>query len=206
MNMNLLKMSVDTLLAMPYEDKLKLILENITDGGHSCEYALLLGTDTHEAILRASFAAELYHKGRIRYIISSGGVLREYKGNKIRECDLMAEVLIEKGVPSSAIIREDSAMTTRENMIFGTLLLNRATRLVGVDELMVITSVWHMKRSLGLAQCFLPRKVRVIGAPAPLPCEESVWLSSEENRGIVDNEIRFIKDLMKSKIIGEKDI
>ena len=204
--MNLFKTSVDILLAMPYEDKLKLILENIEDSGQACEYALLLGMDTSEAIVRATYAAELYRKGRVRRIISSGGVLREYNGKMVSECHIMADVLMKNGVPSDAIIIEDRATTTRENMIFGTLLLNRATRLAGVDKLTVITSVWHMKRSLGLARCFLPRKVRAIGAPAPLPCDESAWLASVENRVIVDNEIRFLKDLQDNKIIEEKDI
>ena len=146
--MNLFKTRVDILLAMPYEDKLKLILENIEDSGQACEYALLLGMDTSEAIVRATYAAELYRKGRVRRIISSGGVLREYNGEMVSECHIMADVLMKNGVPSDAIIIEDRATTTRENMIFGTLILNRATRLAGVDKLTVITSVWHMKRSL----------------------------------------------------------
>ena len=198
--MRMFDMDIEALLSMEYEEKLRLILEGASDRGRSCKYALLLGTIPKEAILRAAFAAELYHKGRVSYIIPSGGVKHEYDGREISECDLMTEVLIERGVPSSAIIRENSAETTRENMIYGGLLLNRETRLCGVDELMIVTSLWHMRRSLAIAKGFLPRKIEPIPAPAPLPCSVEEWLSTDENRERVDNEIRFFKNLVEAKI------
>lgn len=199
--MDLVKTDVDVLLSMSYEEKLELILKGTEDKGQVCEYGLLLGSIPEEAIIRADFAAELYLSGRVRRIIVSGGVVHEHGGRQVSECDLMAEVLTKKGVPESAIIRENCAETTRENMIYGVLLLNRETRLSGVDELMIITSVWHMTRSLAIARGFLPRKLTPVGVGAPLPCDVCEWLTDEENRERVDNEIRFFKNLVNSKIV-----
>ena len=202
--MRMFDLNTEELLSMNYEDKLSLILEGAEDSGQSCEYALLLGTIPEEAILRAAFAAELYHKGRVRRIITSGGVEHKFGDRYVSECDLMTEVLLERGVPSSAIIRENSAETTRENMIYGGLLLNRETRLCGVDQIMIVTSLWHMRRSLAIASGFLPRKLEPIPAPAPLPCSAQEWLNDEENRERVDNEIRFFKSLVEAKIANKR--
>ena len=122
-------------------------------------------------------------------------------GEDISECYFMVRILKENGVPETAIIAENNAFTTRENMIFGTLMLNRVTKLVDINEIMIITSAWHMKRSLALAKCFLPRKVSPIGGPAPLPCNAEQWIESKENLELVDNEIKYIKRLVDNKII-----
>ena len=107
----------------------------------------------------------------------------------------MAEMLVENGVPADAIILEDGAQTTKENMILGGLVLNRKTKLVDVDEILIISSAWHMKRSLAIAKCFLPRKITPFGGPAPFPADKELWLSDAAHIKMLDNEIRFMKRL-----------
>ena len=204
--MNLLQVGLNTLLGMPPEDKISFILNGTSDEGSSCEYALLLGAPLDEAKQRALYSAKLYCDGRIRYIISSGGVTRDNNGEKISECDFMARILKENNVPEAAIIIENEALTTRENMIYGALRLNRITKLIGVEKIMIITSAWHMKRSLALAECFLPRKLSVCGSPVPLPKSNDEWLSSEENMLLIDDEIRFIKKLIDNRIISDMEV
>ena len=199
--MNLSSIELNTLLAMPIKQKINFLFDGTEDKGSSCEYALLLGAPLDEAEHRALYAARLYKEGRIKYIIPSGGVIRNYLGEDISECYFMVRILKENGVPETAIIAENNAFTTRENMIFGTLMLNRVTKLVDINEIMIITSAWHMKRSLALAKCFLPRKVSPIGGPAPLPCNAEQWIESKENLELVDNEIKYIKRLVDNKII-----
>ena len=116
---------------------------------------------------------------------------------------IMSRILEQNGVPKSAIIEDNNALTTRENMIFAALMLNRATKLVGIDIIMVITSAWHIRRSLALAKSFLPRKIRPIGAPVPLPCDAEQWIAAEENLRWVDDEIRFTKNLADNGIIED---
>lgn len=203
--MKLSQIGIDTLLAMPTKEKINFIFNGISCEGRSCEYALLLGAPLDEAWWRALYAAKLYNEGRIKYIIPSGGVVRDNSGEQISECDFMARILRENGVPESAIITENNALTTRENMIFGALMLNRATKLVGVGEIMIVTSAWHMKRSLALAKCFLPRNVSPIGASAPLSCDAEIWVKCEKNLYLIDNEIRLIKKLVDNKIIDDAE-
>lgn len=200
------KINIENVCEASPMDRLGFICKDMSDRGESCDYALLLGSDTDEAIMRATYAAELYRAGRIRYIIPSGGVLRVFRGEKMSECDLMSRVLCELGVPESAIIAENSATTTRENMIFGSLVLNRVTGLADVDRMMIITSVWHMRRSLVLARCFLPRKIRSIAGSVPLPCSDDLWIGVDSNLEIIDNEIKYIKKLIDIGIADSNEI
>lgn len=201
--MKLSKADLNKLLAASPKEKIKFIFNGIEDKGESCEYALLLGAPLDEAERRARYAAKLYNEGKVRYIISSGGVIRQNDGEDVSECDFMSRILEQNGVPKSAIIEDNNALTTRENMIFAALMLNRATKLVGIDKIMVITSAWHIRRSLALAKSFLPRKIRPIGAPVPLPCDAEQWIAAEENLRLVDAEIRFTKNLADNGIIED---
>ena len=205
-NMNLSQTNLNDLLAMTPSDKMEFVLREIADTGETCEYALLLGAPFDEATQRALHAAKLYRDGRIQYIISSGGVKRNNNGEEISECDFMTRILMENNVPLSAIIAENEALTTRENMIYGTLRLNRITKLIGVEKIMIITSAWHMKRSLALAECFLPRKIAVCGCPVPLPEAGDEWICSEENAALIDNEIRLLKRLVDNQIIDDIEV
>ena len=201
--MKLSEVDLNKLLAASPKEKIKFIFNGIEDKGESCEYALLLGAPLDEAERRARYAARLYNEGRVRYIIPSGGVIRQNDGEDVSECDFMSRILEQNGVPKSAIIEDNNALTTRENMIFAALMLNRATKLVGIDKIMVITSAWHIRRSLALAKSFLPRKIRPIGAPVPLPCDAEQWIAAEENLRLVDDEIRFTKRLADNGIIED---
>lgn len=178
----------------------------ICDGGEWGEVALLLGTRPDGAAERALAAAQLYREGRVKYIVPSGGVKWEYQGEMISEADFMTRILLREGVPQEAIIIENEARTTRENMIYGTLQINRKTKFHTVDKVIIVTTVSHMKRSLALARAFLPRKVAISAYPSypDLPREE--WLKCEENVKLLDSAISLIKDLVDYRVVEDMEI
>ena len=61
-------------MEMSWEEKWNVAMENVRDDGQSGEVALLLGTWPEQTLGRAHAAAELYHAGRVKYIVPSGGV------------------------------------------------------------------------------------------------------------------------------------
>lgn len=195
----------EELLAMSPLDRSELLLSGIVDTGKSCEYGLLLGCNPIDVLPRCEWAAELYRNGRVKYIIASGGVFHSYKGRSVKECDFMAEMLEERGVPAESIILESEALTTKENMILGALWLNRRTKLVGIDEILIITSGLHMKRSLALAKAFLPRKVTPVGCPAPFAEDIEQWLT-DENIQNLDKEISLMIELENNGIIEKNTL
>lgn len=194
------EMTLEELLALSWEEKWNIVCGNIRDDGKSGQVALLLGSNPEDAICRAHAAARLYHAGRVEHIVSSGGVEQEYRGKKITEADLMAEILRADGVPENAIIPDNEAKTTRENMICGTLAMERALTFKHIDHVIIVTSQSHMQRSLALAKAFLPRKVTVSGYPWIPEETREQWLASEKNRQGLDHAIRLTKRLVDTNI------
>ena len=203
--MNLSKTAIN-LSELSNEQKWKLVCSGIKDDGAHGEVALLLGTKPEAAIKRALAAAKLYRDGRVKYIVPSGGVKWEHEGGAVSEAELMAKILLENGVPADAIILENEATTTRENMIYGTLQINRKTKFVGIDSIILITDIGHMKRSLALARAFLPRKVQISAYPSYAIEDKNEWLKSAENIARLDKEIGLLKRLVDNGIIEDMEM
>ena len=204
-----MKMSARTkeeLLALTPEEKWDLVCGNIRDDGASAKVAILLGGNPVNAILRAETAAELYRAGRVEYIVASGGVKWDYEGEQISEADLMSRVLQQNGVPAEAIILDNEARTTKENMICSTLQINRSLTFKEIDRVIIVTSLSHMQRSIALAKALLPRKVEVFSYPY-IPAEgRDEWLKSEENCRILDTAIRLTRDLIADRIVDDIEV
>ena len=126
--------------------------------------ALLLGCGTAmEMAERALAAAALFKAGRTPCIIPTGAPVRQTELGDMSEAAYMAAKLREAGIPDEAVIVEDQAMTTIENMLFGELAIERAFHPHGEFPVHVVTSATHMRRSLAIANVYLPRTARILG-------------------------------------------
>lgn len=99
-------------------------------------------------------ALQLYHDGKIKKILLSGGSgfvnFQEWK-----ESGLLSEVLLKSGVKSDDIILENNSRNTAENAIMSAKILKRD---FPESRFLLITSAFHMKRSL---LCFNKTGVKV---------------------------------------------
>ncbi len=204
--MKISEISKEDLLSLSTEQKWNFNCAHIKDLGDKGEIALLLGTRPELSKERALAAAKLYHSGRVQFIVPSGGVRWEFEGETMSEAEFMSKILIEEGVPKDAIILENEAKTTKENMIYGTLQINRKTKFYNVDTIIIVTTLVHMNRSLALAKAFMPRKVKF--SPYPSYPEQSTdeWLKSEHGKNLLDNELSLLKGLVDNRIIEDMEI
>lgn len=106
---------------------------------------------------RVFYAAQLYHKSLAPIIIVSGGRIN-WRGGGASESADMAAILIQLGVPSSAIIQEPDSLNTYENAVNVQKILN--TR--GISRILLVTSAMHMPRSLLI---FKHQGIAAIAAP-----------------------------------------
>ena len=203
--MKLSSVNLETLMNMTPEQKWEFVCGDIKDEGKKGEVAILLGCWPEVAIERATAAAALYHAGRVKYIVASGGVKWEYEGTMISEADLMARIMIEKGVPESAIILDNEARTTIENMICGTLALNRAIDFQKIKRVIIVTSETHMRRSMALAKALLPRKYEISAYPSYPELGKEEWLSIEDNRDSLDSCVALIKGLVDDGFVEDME-
>ncbi|MFK8105455.1 MAG: YdcF family protein [Saprospiraceae bacterium] len=118
-------------------------------GGYSNFYKLE-NNDRHnfnERANRLTNALELYHTGKIKKILLSGGS-GNLTGESYSEAILAKEYLLRIGIPLEDIIVESRSRNTRENALFTQQLL--ADKYPSASCLL-ITSAWHMPRA---AACF----------------------------------------------------
>ncbi|MCC6574565.1 MAG: YdcF family protein [Planctomycetes bacterium] len=82
-------------------------------------------------------AVQLYRAGAAPLIVVSGGGVGDYQ-----EADVMADWLVEHGVPAGAIIRERESRTTRENAQLSAPLLHKR----GIKSAIAVSQWFHLGR------------------------------------------------------------
>ena len=126
--------------------------------------------------LPSELAAQLYHKGYAPYILPSGRYAigtsgfagqksgaRLYDGPFDTEWAFMRHILLENGVPDSAILCEDCAQNTDENARFSAEIL----RNLGLDirRGILCCKSFHARRALMTYSQYLPG-AELLAAPA----------------------------------------
>jgi SanA protein len=102
---------------------------------------------------RVVAAAELYHHGKVDYLVVSGGShLRE-----TNEPNDMNTALLEMGVPSERIYVDEAGFRTLDSIV-------RAKEIFGQDRITIISQRFHNQRAIFLAS---HRGIDAIGFNAP---------------------------------------
>ena len=205
--MKISQVSEEFLLALTPEQKCEIVCGGIRDDGKSAGYAILLGSRPIYARERALAAAQLYREGRVKYIVPSGGVDWECPDGVTRtEAVYMKEILMSEGVPEDAIILENEATTTKENMIYATLRINRKTKFYDDKRVIIVTSENHMKRSLALAKTFLPQILEISAYPSYPETPKEEWMHTQEGLRLMNNALHLTWGLVHNGIIDDFEI
>ena len=198
------ELTKEQIMSLDDADKEKIIFCDSTDDGDKGEFAILLGGRLQFLEERSRAASELYHAGRVQYIIPSGGVAWDYDGGKITEAEYMQHQLLTMGVPQGAIVLENEATTTIENMIYATLQMTRKMKLSQLHKAYIVTSQSHMRRSIRFARIFLPSTMEV----APYAAKEGVdckgeWYKTDIGRVRAERELALIKNQIDIGILED---
>ena len=86
---------------------------------------------------RAEKAAALYRTGQVRGLIATGGLC----DNPPSEASVICELVTALGVPRDAVILEENATTTLENLANAQSLLAPGTPTV------IVSDIWHLPRA-----------------------------------------------------------
>lgn len=100
----------------------------------------------HRGSDRLREAALLFHAGCApRVLISAGGSPDD--SGMGREARAIRELMLEFGLPASALIFEDQSRSTEENARYSALMIGSAeTR----TRILLVTSAWHLRRAVPL--------------------------------------------------------
>lgn len=102
-----------------------------------------------DAATRLTTTLELYQAGKVKRILLSGGLFRQREGVR-SESDQAADFLVTMGVPRDHIFIERQALNTEQNASYSRALLLELYE-GNLPDAYVVTSAWHMRRSL---RCF----------------------------------------------------
>ncbi len=103
-------------------------------------------------------AAELFHSGMIRRLVFTGGYNKRLER---AEADVMATLAAARGIPADAILIEDRALNTDENIEFSYRLLMERLRSDIVGSIMLLTIRYHLRRACIAARRHFPAKTAI---------------------------------------------
>jgi uncharacterized SAM-binding protein YcdF (DUF218 family) len=98
--------------------------------------------DLGRAADRVWHAARLYHAGKAPLLVATGG--GDPAVSPMSEASAMKLLLLDLGVPESALVLEEASFNTRENALNTAALLKAR----GVQRVLLVTSALHMRRAV----------------------------------------------------------
>lgn len=144
----------------------QLLYEGIQDTGEMIDCIIVLGS-IKAAKYRVPVAVDAYHAGRANKIMMCGGALRNFPDGERMEAEHMYKRALELGVPGEDIILERTSQNTVENILCALVELQRTFWLNNVRKVLVVTTTYHMRRSLLIARYLFPKHIEIIPCPAP---------------------------------------
>ena len=77
----------------------------------------------------------------------------------------MRNTALRSGVPDESIILENTSSNTVENVRFALIELEKAFSTEKVSKVLLVTTAYHMRRSLAIARRFFPKHIDIIPCP-----------------------------------------
>ena len=143
----------------------KLLFQGLDDTGENADCIIVLGS-IKAAKYRVPVAVEAYKAGRTSKLMLCGGKLRDFPDGKYSEAEHMRQAALALGVAEEDIVLENSSQNTVENILFALVELQRTLWLNKVRRVLLVTTAYHMRRSLAIARYLFPDHIEIIPCPA----------------------------------------
>lgn len=160
----------------------KILFEGFEYSGECTDCAMVLGS-MKASTYRVPVAVDLYNKDKVNKVLLCGGKFRETAQGMMTEAQIMKNKAIELGVKEEDILLEENSMTTKENIICSILPLEREYKLSNLRKIILVTTHYHMRRSMLMAKTYLPNWIEVIPCPAEdVNTNRENWYTNEKGR------------------------
>ena len=174
----------------------RMLFQGLEDTGENADCIIVLGS-VKAAKYRVPVAVDAYVAGRASKIMLCGGVLRDFPDGKCSEAEYMRKAVLESGVAEENVILENSSQNTVENILFALVELQRTFWLNKVRSILLVTTAYHMRRSLAIARYLFPEHISIIPCPAnDNNTRRDSWMHTsagiERAKGEAMNIIRYV--------------
>lgn len=150
-------------------------------------------------------AIQLYKENRAPKILFSGGPT--YGSNHTEsEAILLRNKAMELGVPEDDILIETISKHTKENVLASLLILDRAFDLHNIKRLLIVTTTYHMRRTLLNLKTYMPSWIEYTLCPADdTNTKMDNWHLNEKGRKRVENESKkLITYIRQGALVDEQ--
>lgn len=176
----------------------RLLFEGLEDTGENIDCIIVLGS-VKATKYRVPVAVNAYNAGRANKIMLCGGALRDFPEGESSEAEHMRKRALELGVAAEDIIMENTSQSTVENILCALVELQRAFWLNRVKKVLLVTTTYHMRRSLAIARYLFPMHIDIVPCPADdNNTKRDNWMNTpkgiERARGEVLNIVRCVKN------------
>ena len=184
----------------------KLLFQGLEDTGENADCILVLGS-LKAAKYRVPIAAQAYNAGRAGKVLLCGGKLREFQDGTYTEAEHMKKAALESGIAVKDIILENASQNTVENILYALIEIQRALWLNNVHRVLLVTTTYHMRRSLAIARYLFPKHMTVLPCPADdTNTRRNNWTQSDVSVKRVKNEAMKIVAYVNNGIIPDFEI
>lgn len=140
-----------------------------------------------DALMRRSiWAARLYDQGLAPRVICTGGIGR---GQTRSEASACRELLLERGVPDSAIVLEATSMSTEENAINAQQIMEAN----GWGTAVLVTDSFHMLRAQWI---FSQQGISLTRSPVPRDWIRMFWYLRFSAREVIALQWQAFQDVL----------
>jgi uncharacterized SAM-binding protein YcdF (DUF218 family) len=184
----------------------KILYDGLEESGDKGDCIVVFGSSKANRY-RVPKAASVYLEGRAPNILLCGGQFYETDYGMLSEAAIMKRKALELGIPEKDIILEELSMTTKENLICAALLLERTFKLCNIHSLLLVTTNYHMRRCLLMAQTYMPGWIKFYPCPADdMNTKRENWFKSEKGYQRAYDEVCKIISYINEKSISDFEI
>ena len=184
----------------------RLLFQGLEDTGDKVDCIIVLGS-LKAAKYRVPTAAQAYMAGRAKKVMLCGGKLRDFPDGCYSEAEHMRKTAFALGVPEQDILAENSSLNTIENILFGMTALQRSWGLHNIHSVLLVTTAYHMRRSLAIARYLFPKHIAVIPCPADdTNTRRDNWMNTSVGVMRVKAEAMKIVDYVANGVIPDFEI
>ena len=178
----------------------RLLFQGLEDSGANADCIIVLGS-LKAAKYRVPVAVDAYKAGRASRIIMCGGKVREFPDGKYSEAKHMRQAALTLGITEESIILENSSQNTVENLRFALMELEKAFGINKVNHVLLVTTAYHMRRSLAIARNLFPEHITIFPCPAnDTNTRQDNWMYSptgiQRAKGEAMKIVNYVKDGM----------
>ena len=143
----------------------RLLFQDLEDTGDKADCIIVLGS-LKASKYRVPVAVDAYKAGRANKLVLCGGKLREFSTGRCSEAEHMHNTALALGASAKDVIIENASLNTVENILFAMIALQRTFGLNNIHRVLLVTTAYHMRRSLEIVRYLFPKHIAIIPLPA----------------------------------------